>query len=126
MCFFYGSALRGEAALKARVPTEGRKNASISPCERSITEIHWPAAFHNRTDQEQNPPCEGELMQITRKGNFFSGFSILKQKQSLLSSIFLRASICPTHINFSLKQILEKTAFLLILMNIIFLCYFSN
>ncbi|KAJ7952525.1 VAN3-binding protein [Quillaja saponaria] len=38
------TALRGEAALKARFPKEARKNATV------------------------NPPCVGELMQITQKG----------------------------------------------------------
>ncbi|XP_021901908.1 VAN3-binding protein-like isoform X2 [Carica papaya] len=90
------TALRGEAALKARVPTEGRKNASISPCERSITEIHWPAAFHNRTDQEQNPPCEGELMQITRKGVLrWKRVSVYINKKSQAS--FMESATRPLH-----------------------------
>ncbi|KAI9173454.1 hypothetical protein LWI28_001589 [Acer negundo] len=61
------TALRGEAALKARLPKEARKNASISPYERSIAETHWPAAFHSQLE-EQDPPCVGELLQQTRKG----------------------------------------------------------
>ncbi|XWS49120.1 hypothetical protein CRYUN_Cryun13aG0136400 [Craigia yunnanensis] len=61
------TALRGEAALKARLPKEAKKNAAISPYERSMSEAHWSAAFHTQT-KEQNPPCEGELLQHTRKG----------------------------------------------------------
>ncbi|KAH7549631.1 hypothetical protein JRO89_XS13G0058500 [Xanthoceras sorbifolium] len=61
------TALRGEAALKARLPKEARKNASISPYDRSIAENHWPAAFHSQLEQ-QGPTCAGELLQQTRKG----------------------------------------------------------
>ncbi|XP_038990527.1 VAN3-binding protein-like isoform X2 [Hibiscus syriacus] len=63
------TALRGEAALKARLPKEAKKNAAISPYERSLIETHWAAAaagFHAQMDQ--NPPCQGELLQHTRKG----------------------------------------------------------
>ncbi|XVF13404.1 hypothetical protein REPUB_Repub08aG0205000 [Reevesia pubescens] len=60
------TALRGEAALKARLPKEAKKNAAISPYERSMTETHWSASFNTQM-KEQNPPCEGELLQHTRK-----------------------------------------------------------
>ncbi|GLT73985.1 hypothetical protein SLA2020_458090 [Shorea laevis] len=66
------TALRGEAALKARLPKEARRNAAISPYERSITEVRWSAAaaaaaFYSQI-KELNPPCEGELLQQTQKG----------------------------------------------------------
>ncbi|KAJ0048219.1 hypothetical protein Pint_15849 [Pistacia integerrima] len=61
------TALRGEAALKARLPKEARKNASISPYERGIAETHWPDVFRSQSE-EQGPPCAGELLQHTRKG----------------------------------------------------------
>lgn len=61
------TALRGEAALKARLPKEARKNASISPYEREVAETHWPAAFRSQLEKQRHP-CEGELMQLTRKG----------------------------------------------------------
>ncbi|KAK8516323.1 hypothetical protein V6N13_047028 [Hibiscus sabdariffa] len=61
------TALRGEAALKARLPKEAKKNAAISPYERSLTETHWSADFHAQM-KDQNPPCQGELLQHTRKG----------------------------------------------------------
>ncbi|KAE8678022.1 3-hydroxyisobutyryl-CoA hydrolase-like protein 1 [Hibiscus syriacus] len=60
------TALRGEAALKARLPKEAKKNAAISPYERSLAETHWASDFHAPMDQ--NPPCQGELLQHTRKG----------------------------------------------------------
>ncbi|GMI63980.1 FORKED-LIKE5 [Hibiscus trionum] len=61
------TALRGEAALKARLPKEAKKNAAISPYERSLTETHWAAGFHAQM-KDLNPPCQGELLQHTRKG----------------------------------------------------------
>lgn len=64
------TALRGEAALKSRLPKEARRNSAISPCEKSITEAQFPvsaSAFHAQI-REQTPPCEGELMQLTPKG----------------------------------------------------------
>ncbi|KAG8659479.1 VAN3-binding protein [Manihot esculenta] len=50
------TALRGEAALKARLPKETRKNAAISPYDRGMAEIEEPV------------PCVGEVLQRTRKG----------------------------------------------------------
>ncbi|KAL4278420.1 hypothetical protein GQ457_03G022100 [Hibiscus cannabinus] len=63
------TALRGEAVLKARLPKEGKKNAAISPYERSLIETHWGAGFHTQM-KDQKPPCQGELLQHTRKGVF--------------------------------------------------------
>ncbi|KAJ0232965.1 Uncharacterized protein HA466_0286370 [Hirschfeldia incana] len=61
------TALRGEAALKARQPKEARKNASIAPFERSFSDSHWPANIQFRLE-EPNLPLEGELMQCSRHG----------------------------------------------------------
>lgn len=61
-------ALRGEAALKARLPKEAKKNASISPYDKGITETHWIPAFDSQM-WERPPPCVGDLLQLTRKGN---------------------------------------------------------
>lgn len=58
-------ALRGESALKARIPKEAKKNSAISP----YAETQWSDALHTQT-KDQNPPCQGELLQHTRKGNF--------------------------------------------------------
>ncbi|KAJ9147697.1 hypothetical protein P3X46_029826 [Hevea brasiliensis] len=60
------TALRGEAALKARLPKEARKNASISPYERGMAETHWGSA--NIGEVEELAPCVGEVLQHTRKG----------------------------------------------------------
>lgn len=61
------TALRGEAALKARLPKEAKKNAAISPYDRSMTETKWVAAFHGHMI-EQSPPFVGDLLQLTQKG----------------------------------------------------------
>ncbi|KAG5228939.1 VAN3-binding protein [Salix suchowensis] len=60
------SALRGEAALKARLPKEARRNAAISPYDRGMASSHWTSL--NGPLQEQGPPCVGELLQHTKKG----------------------------------------------------------
>ncbi|CAG7873051.1 unnamed protein product [Brassica rapa] len=59
------TALRGEAALKARQPKEARKNATITPCERSFSDSSWTANCQFRLD-EPNLPLEGELVQCTQ------------------------------------------------------------
>ncbi|KAJ4912479.1 hypothetical protein Rs2_07100 [Raphanus sativus] len=61
------TALRGEAALKARQPKEARKNAAITPFERSFSDSHWPSNFQFRLEGP-NLPLEGELMQCARNG----------------------------------------------------------
>lgn len=60
-------ALRGEAALKVRQPKEARKNATITPCERSFSDSHWPASCQFGME-EPNLPLEGELVQCARNG----------------------------------------------------------
>lgn len=62
--------MRGEAALKARLPKEAaKKNAAISPYDKGMAEAHMVAAFHSEAE-EHNPPCIGDLLQYTRKGKF--------------------------------------------------------
>ncbi|KAA8521363.1 hypothetical protein F0562_012075 [Nyssa sinensis] len=61
------TALRGEAALKSRLPKEAMKNAAISPYYKHISEDHWIAAYRGEME-EQDPPCIGDLLQYTRKG----------------------------------------------------------
>lgn len=51
----------------ARLPKEAKKNAAISPYERTMTEAYWSPNFLTQM-KEPNPPCEGELLQHTRKG----------------------------------------------------------
>ncbi|XP_061368277.1 VAN3-binding protein-like [Gastrolobium bilobum] len=61
------TALRGEAALRARLPKEAKKNASISPYDRVTAETHWLPAFDSQM-WEIHPPCVGDLLHITEKG----------------------------------------------------------
>lgn len=57
------TALRGAAALKARLPKETRNNAAIIPYERGL-----PPATYNFEMEVKEPPCSGELLHRTRKG----------------------------------------------------------
>lgn len=71
--WFIELALRGEAALRSRLPKDARKNAAISPCERSMAEANLAtaAAYLQNHTKEQNPLCEGDLLlQHTQKGKF--------------------------------------------------------
>ncbi|ESQ39889.1 hypothetical protein EUTSA_v10000905mg [Eutrema salsugineum] len=61
------TALRGEAALKVRQPKEAKKNATITPFERSFSDSNWNANCQFRLE-ETNLPLEGELMQCARNG----------------------------------------------------------
>ncbi|EOA15047.1 hypothetical protein CARUB_v10028405mg [Capsella rubella] len=61
------TALRGEAALKVRQPKEARKNATITPCERSFSDSHSLVNCQFRV-KEPNFPLEGELEQCARNG----------------------------------------------------------
>ncbi|KAF5734908.1 hypothetical protein HS088_TW15G00405 [Tripterygium wilfordii] len=61
------TALRGEAAMKARLPKEARKNAAISPYDKGMPETQQVTAFHGYS-QEQSSPFVGDLLQHTRKG----------------------------------------------------------
>ncbi|KAJ4901406.1 hypothetical protein Rs2_15357 [Raphanus sativus] len=58
------TALRGEAALKVRQTKDARKNATITPCERSFSDSSWNQF---RLD-EPNLPLEGELVQCAQNG----------------------------------------------------------
>ncbi|CAA7023750.1 unnamed protein product [Microthlaspi erraticum] len=70
------TALRGEAALRARLPKEAKNNAAISPSERALPETSDCSSETNdcasTTDEqgveESDLPCTGELMQCTRNG----------------------------------------------------------
>ncbi|GAB4835001.1 hypothetical protein Ancab_033268 [Ancistrocladus abbreviatus] len=63
------TALRGEAALRARLPKEARRIAAISPYDRSVSEVHnvHDDLFHSETE-DQKPPCVGELLLHSGKG----------------------------------------------------------
>ncbi|XP_027918367.1 VAN3-binding protein-like isoform X2 [Vigna unguiculata] len=62
------TALRGEAALRARMPNEAKRNASISPYDRVL--LPQPQWFHAFDGQmcDHHLPCEGDLLQLSRKG----------------------------------------------------------
>lgn len=65
------TALRGEAALRSRLPKEPKRNAAITPCDKSMSEAHSfsAAAFPKESVvTETTPPCIGDLLQHTRKG----------------------------------------------------------
>lgn len=69
-------ALRGEAALKSRLPKEPKRNAAIIPCDKTMAETA-AAAFPKQqllVEEENDPPCIGDLLQHTRKGKFFLDF----------------------------------------------------
>lgn len=61
-------ALRGEGALKARLPKETRKNASISPFGKGMAETK-PAASFGGQKEDPGSQLAGDLLQLTRKGN---------------------------------------------------------
>ncbi|XP_010540826.1 PREDICTED: VAN3-binding protein isoform X2 [Tarenaya hassleriana] len=73
------TALRGEAALRARLPKEAKNNAAISPCDRALPEIHDCSSeldLSLRTEEqipapkvdESNSAHSGELMLCTQTG----------------------------------------------------------
>uniref|UniRef100_M4FBN1 PH domain-containing protein n=1 Tax=Brassica campestris TaxID=3711 RepID=M4FBN1_BRACM len=75
------TALRGEAALRTRLPKEAKNNAAISPCERALPETHDCSSeldsASTTTEEQQTSAqgvdesdltCNGELMQCTRNG----------------------------------------------------------
>lgn len=70
-------ALRGEAALRSRLPKENNKrNAAITPCDKSMSEAHPFSAFPKESVEMENVlhPCIGDLMQHTRKGKILPRF----------------------------------------------------
>lgn len=73
-------ALRGEAAMKARLPKEAKRSASISPYEKAIAGSPSPASFHSEVEEE-DLTCVGDLLQLTQKGNSFSQLLIFIGEQ---------------------------------------------
>lgn len=57
--------------MKARLPKEAKRSASISPYEKAIAGSPSPASFHSEVEEE-DLPCVGDLLQLTQKGNSFS------------------------------------------------------
>ncbi|CAI0418070.1 unnamed protein product [Linum tenue] len=64
------TALRGEAALKSRLPKEARKNAAISPYDRAMSDVDSTSSLVSQSEDQQQltPACDGDLLQHTRKG----------------------------------------------------------
>ncbi|XP_043717226.1 VAN3-binding protein-like isoform X2 [Telopea speciosissima] len=60
------TALRGAAALRARISKEVRNHAAITPYDRGASPTCSAAC--QREMEIQNSPCKGELLQRTRKG----------------------------------------------------------
>ncbi|KAL7160458.1 hypothetical protein ABFS83_01G096200 [Erythranthe nasuta] len=63
------TALRGEAALRERLPKEGKRSATISPYERNLADFQTQSPSTFRSDiEEDDLPCVGDLLQLTPKG----------------------------------------------------------
>ncbi|KAL8139932.1 hypothetical protein V2J09_005953 [Rumex salicifolius] len=61
------TALRAEAALRSRLPKEPKRNATISPCDRSLTDGECVDPLLVQIE-EPSTTCVGDLLQHTRKG----------------------------------------------------------
>ncbi|PON97693.1 Pleckstrin-like [Trema orientale] len=61
------TALRGEAALRARLPKDSRNNASISPFQKGMAESK-PAAASYSPVEDQGSQFVGDLLQVSPKG----------------------------------------------------------
>ncbi|XP_027085267.1 VAN3-binding protein-like [Coffea arabica] len=95
------TALRGEAALKARLPKESKRNASITPCDKSMAETQSFAGFRS---EMEDAPLVGDLLQHTRKGElkwkhvsvYINQKSqvILKQKSKHVAGAFSKKNKC--------------------------------
>ncbi|KAL3497508.1 hypothetical protein ACH5RR_040240 [Cinchona calisaya] len=73
------TALRGEAVVKARLPKEPKRNASISPCDKNLAETQSFAGFSYEMEEA---PCVGDLLQHTRKGLQWKKVSVYINKKS--------------------------------------------
>ena len=54
--------------MKSRLPKETKKNASISPFEKGMSEAK-PSSSSKAQRDELGSKLEGDLLQLTRKGN---------------------------------------------------------
>ncbi|CAA0823132.1 Plant protein of unknown function (DUF828) with plant pleckstrin homology-like region [Striga hermonthica] len=62
------TALRGEAALKARLPKEAKRSgAAVSPYDKVLANSPSQATFQSEIEKE-DLPCVGDLLQLTQKG----------------------------------------------------------
>ncbi|KAL9246846.1 hypothetical protein vseg_020334 [Gypsophila vaccaria] len=61
------TAMRAESALRARLPKDAKKNATISPYDKGLGDVNNIDPYNSEAE-EQKFPCVGELMQHTSKG----------------------------------------------------------
>ncbi|GFP87761.1 hypothetical protein PHJA_000919800 [Phtheirospermum japonicum] len=61
------TALRGEAALRARLPKEAKRSVAVSPYEKVVLNSHSSDSFKSEIEEE-DLTCEGDLLQLTLKG----------------------------------------------------------
>lgn len=61
------AALRAEAALRARLPKDAKRNAAISPYDKALGDANSLDSYHSEAE-EPKFPCVGELMQHAKKG----------------------------------------------------------
>ncbi|KAF8379209.1 hypothetical protein HHK36_028639 [Tetracentron sinense] len=87
------TALRGVAALKARLPKEVRNSAAIIPYDRGVATTHQVAACQSEMEL-QDPPCKGELLQRTRKDPALFLTVIVKLKSKHVGGAFSKKNKC--------------------------------
>ncbi|KAL2903067.1 VAN3-binding protein [Bienertia sinuspersici] len=61
------AAAATEAALRARLPKDAKRNAAISPYDKGLGDANSIDPYQSETE-EHKFPCVGELMQHTKKG----------------------------------------------------------
>lgn len=87
--------------MKARLPKESKRNASITPCDKSMAETQSFAGFHSEIE---DAPLVGDLLQHTQKGElkwkhvsvYINKKSqvILKQKSKHVAGAFSKKNKC--------------------------------
>nr|GFB78087.1 hypothetical protein [Tanacetum cinerariifolium] len=75
------TALRGEAALKARFPKEAKKNATVIPYEKGMG-AHMLTADHSETTKLEHHCTEDMLQQVYKGGLHWKQVSIYLNKKT--------------------------------------------
>lgn len=70
------AALRAEAALRARLPKDAKRNAAISPYDKGLGDANSVDPYQSETE-EHKFPCVGELMQHAKKGTHLSKSAVI-------------------------------------------------
>lgn len=78
--------------MRARLPNEAKKNASISPHDRGLPQS--PRLKGQKWSH--HPPYVGDLLQLTRKGD--NNKAILHYSQVLILKILIYLNVCHTYI----------------------------